>query len=77
MRSASGGVWGRGFMKGTQSHLNFLPEQQTDFIFPMLAEEFGLMGGLGLLVLYSMIVIYGIVIGLRSRSHFGRCWRSA
>ncbi len=68
----SGGVWGRGFMKGTQSHLNFLPEQQTDFIFPMLAEEFGLMGGLGLLILYGAIVAYGIVIGLRSRSHFGR-----
>ncbi len=68
----SGGVWGRGFMKGTQSHLNFLPEQQTDFIFPMLAEEFGLMGGLGLLLLYSLIVAYGIAIGLRSRNHFGR-----
>ena len=68
----SGGVTGRGFMKGTQSHLNFLPEQQTDFIFPMLAEEFGLIGGLGLLLLYGMIVTYGIVIGLRSRSHFGR-----
>lgn len=68
----SGGTFGRGFMKGTQSHLNFLPERQTDFIFTMLAEEFGLFGGLGLLGLYAMLLAYGIAIAMRSTSQFGR-----
>lgn len=68
----SGGVGGKGFLQGTQSHLNFLPEMQTDFIFTMLAEEFGLIGGLGLLGLYLVILIYGIAISVRARSQFGR-----
>jgi rod shape determining protein RodA len=68
----SGGVWGKGFLEGTQSHLNFLPERHTDFIFTMLAEELGLAGGLGLLSLYLAIIVFGIVIALRSRNHFGR-----
>ncbi|MBT3237767.1 MAG: rod shape-determining protein RodA [Rhodospirillaceae bacterium] len=68
----SGGLFGKGFMQGTQSHLSFLPEKQTDFIFTMLAEEFGLVGGLGLLGLYALILIYGISISLSSRNHFGR-----
>ncbi|HEY5598776.1 MAG TPA: rod shape-determining protein RodA [Kiloniellales bacterium] len=68
----SGGISGRGFMQGTQGHLSFLPEMQTDFIFTMLAEEFGLMGGLMLLGLYVLLMIYGIAIALRARSHFGR-----
>lgn len=68
----SGGVFGKGFLGGTQSHLNFLPEKQTDFIFTMLAEEFGLAGGLGLIGLYVLILVYCTVIGLRSRNHFGR-----
>ncbi|MEX2616815.1 MAG: rod shape-determining protein RodA [Alphaproteobacteria bacterium] len=68
----SGGMFGRGFMEGTQSHLNFLPEKQTDFIFTMLAEEFGLVGGLGLLSLYTVLCLYGVAIALRSSSHFGR-----
>ncbi len=68
----SGGLFGKGFLAGTQSHLNFLPEKQTDFIFTMLAEEFGLVGGLSLLGLYTLILLYGLVIGLRSRNHFGR-----
>ena len=59
-------------MKGTQSHLSFLPEMQTDFIFTMYAEEFGLVGGLLLIALYAAIVIYGFAIAMRSRSHFGR-----
>ncbi|MGG2329394.1 FtsW/RodA/SpoVE family cell cycle protein, partial [Salmonella enterica] len=45
----SGGLWGRGFMQGTQAHLNFLPEKQTDFIFSIIAEEWGLAGALALL----------------------------
>ena len=68
----SGGVFGKGFLQGTQGHLNFLPEKQTDFIFTMLAEEFGLMGGMVLLSLYVMILVHGFFISLSSRSHFGR-----
>ena len=68
----SGGLFGKGFMQGSQSHLNFLPEKQTDFIFTMMAEEFGMVGGLVLLGLYILIMIYGFAIGLRSRTHFGR-----
>ena len=68
----SGGVFGKGFMQGTQGHLMFLPEMQTDFIFTMLAEEFGMIGGVGLLALYGLIVIYGFAMTLRSRNQFGR-----
>ena len=68
----SGGVLGKGFLQGTQSHLNFLPEKQTDFIFTMLAEEFGLLGGLGTLGLFLLLIAYGVAISLRCRSQFGR-----
>jgi len=68
----SGGMLGKGFLLGTQSHLNFLPERQTDFIFAMLAEEFGMVGCLVLLGLYVILLIYGTVIALRCRNHFGR-----
>lgn len=67
----SGGVAGKGFLNGSQSHLDFLPERHTDFIFTMLAEEFGLTGSLTLLVLYVLILVYGLAIGLKSRNHFG------
>jgi len=68
----SGGIFGKGFLKGTQSHLNFLPEQQTDFIFTILAEEFGIIGGLLLLALYGALIVYGISVALRSRNQFGK-----
>jgi rod shape determining protein RodA len=68
----SGGISGKGFLMGSQSHLNFLPEKQTDFIFTMLAEEMGLIGGVALLGLFALVILYGTVIGLRSRNHFGR-----
>jgi len=68
----SGGMWGKGFLEGTQSHLNFLPEKHTDFIFTMFAEEFGMAGGCVLLGLYALVVAYGFAIGLRCRNHFGR-----
>jgi rod shape determining protein RodA len=68
----SGGLFGKGFMMGTQAHLNFLPEKQTDFIFTMLAEELGLVGGLALLGLYLLVFVYGFAIAFRARSHFGR-----
>ncbi|MBI1181536.1 MAG: rod shape-determining protein RodA [Alphaproteobacteria bacterium] len=68
----SGGVTGKGFMQGTQSHLDFLPEKQTDFIFTALAEEFGFIGGVTLLMLYAVLIAYGFMIALSARSHFAR-----
>ena len=68
----SGGVSGKGFLEGTQSHLHFLPETQTDFAFTMIAEEFGFVGGLVLLAIYIMILIYVFSIAMRSKNHFGR-----
>ncbi|MGH7014139.1 MAG: rod shape-determining protein RodA [Stellaceae bacterium] len=68
----SGGIFGKGYLSGTQAHLSFLPERQTDFIFTILGEEFGLVGGLALLALYAVVFVYGYAIAFRSRSHFGR-----
>ena len=68
----SGGLFGKGFLEGTQSHLNFLPEKQTDFIFTMLAEEFGLIGGAGLIALYGLLIAYGVFIAFRCCSQFAR-----
>jgi rod shape determining protein RodA len=68
----SGGVFGKGYMQGSQAHLSFLPERQTDFIFTMLAEEWGLLGGLALLALYTLVFVYGYAIAFRSRNQFGR-----
>ncbi len=68
----SGALTGKGFMQGTQSHLNFLPEKQTDFIFTMLAEEFGLVGSITLLGLYFLLLAYGFAISLRARNQFAR-----
>ena len=68
----SGGVSGKGFLQGTQSHLNFLPEMHTDFIFTVLAEEYGLVGGMVLLSLYCTLFIFGALGAFASRSMFGR-----
>lgn len=68
----SGGVSGKGFLQGTQSHLNFLPEMHTDFIFTMLAEETGMLGGLALLGLYLLVIGYGMHVALGAKSQFGR-----
>ena len=68
----SGGVFGKGYMQGSQAHLDFLPERQTDFIFTMLAEEFGLVGGLSVLGLFLLLFAYGIAIAVRIRNQFGR-----
>lgn len=68
----SGGLFGKGYMQGSQSHLNYLPEKHTDFIFTMLGEEFGLVGALALMALYVMLVLYGCVIAVSARSQFGR-----
>jgi rod shape determining protein RodA len=68
----AGGMWGKGFLQGTQGHLNFLPEKQTDFIFTMIGEEFGLVGSLAALGLLSLIVLGGMAIALNCRHQFGR-----
>ena len=68
----SGGVFGKGFMNGTQSHLNFLPEKHTDFIFTMLSEEFGMIGGVFIIVLNMLILIYCYLFALRSANYFGK-----
>ncbi len=68
----SGGLLGKGYLQGTQSHLNFLPEKQTDFIFTMLAEEFGLLGSLTVLGLYTLILAYCLAIAISARSQFSR-----
>ena len=68
----SGGIFGKGFLNGTQGQLRFLPEMQTDFIFTVLAEEFGMVGCLVLLGLYVLVLTYGFAIALRTRSQFGR-----
>mgnify|MGYP001049265089 CR=1 FL=1 len=68
----SGGWSGKGWMQGTQSHLDFLPESQTDFIIAVLAEEFGLRGVLILLLVYLLIILRGFWIGLKAQTGFGR-----
>jgi rod shape determining protein RodA len=68
----SGGFTGKGFGQGTQSQLNFLPEKQTDFIYTTLGEEFGFVGSAGLLILFAIVIGFGIRIAMASRSQFGR-----
>jgi rod shape determining protein RodA len=68
----SGGTAGKGFLGGTQSRLNFLPEKQTDFIFTNFAEEFGFVGSIALLILFGVVIFYGVQIATSARSQFGR-----
>ena len=68
----SGGITGKGFLKGTQSYLEFLPEKHTDFIFTLFSEEFGFIGSICLLLIYSIIIIRIIRIGAISRSNFSK-----
>ncbi len=68
----SGGFFGKGWLNGTQSHLEFLPERATDFIFAVLGEEFGLLGVAILLMLYVFIILRGLYIGMRARDTFSR-----
>lgn len=68
----SGGIFGKGFLHGTQSHLNFLPEKQTDFIFTLFTEEWGLVGGLALFALLGLIIAYGYIMAFRCQNQFGR-----
>lgn len=68
----SGGLAGKGYMQGTQSRLNFLPEKETDFIWTVLGEEFGFVGCIAMLLLFAVVIAYGIRIAMASRSQFGR-----
>ncbi len=68
----SGGVFGKGFLHGTQSHLNFLPEKHTDFIFTMLSEEFGIIGAIFVLFVNFLILMYSYSFALRTTSYFGK-----
>lgn len=68
----SGGMFGKGFLKGTQSHLNFLPEKHTDFIFTMLSEEFGMVGAVLVVILNLLIIVYSYSFALKSSSYFGK-----
>ncbi len=68
----SGGLFGKGFLHGTQTHLNFLPEKHTDFIFTMFSEEFGLIGSLSVLGLNMLVLALGYVFAFRTRNYFAR-----
>ena len=73
----SGGVWGKGFMAGTQTHLEFIPERTTDFIFAAYSEEFGLVGNLFIIVCFLFLVWRGLAIAMQASSLFGRLMASA
>jgi rod shape determining protein RodA len=68
----SGGLFGKGFLKGTQSYLEFLPEKHTDFIFTLFSEEFGFLGSVFLLLIYAVIIYRIVHIGAISRSYFAK-----
>ncbi|MDP6217436.1 MAG: rod shape-determining protein RodA [Alphaproteobacteria bacterium] len=68
----SGGLFGKGFLQGSQSQLNYLPEKQTDFVFTMIGEEFGFIGNLGILLIYFTILASVMLTGLRCQHRFGR-----
>jgi rod shape determining protein RodA len=68
----SGGVWGKGFMQGTQTHLEFIPERTTDFIYAAFSEEFGLVGTLGLMLAFIFLIVRGLTIALEAPTLFSR-----
>ncbi len=68
----SGGMYGKGYMQGTQTHLDFIPERTTDFIFAVYAEEFGFYGGAMMLILYGLLIVRGLSIALKAPTQFGR-----
>ncbi len=70
----SGGLFGKGFLKGTQSYLEFLPEKHTDFIFTLFSEEFGFLGSIILLLIYAIVIYRIIKIGSVSRSYFAKLY---
>jgi rod shape determining protein RodA len=68
----SGGLWGKGFLQGTQGHLNFLPEKQTDFIFTLIAEEFGFTGAIATMFMLLAVIVFCYIVAFRTRHQFGR-----
>ncbi len=68
----SGGVAGKGFLQGTQSHLDYLPEGHTDFVFATMAEEWGMVGGVGIVLAYCLVIGWGLRVAMQARSRFGR-----
>jgi len=68
----SGGITGKGFLQGTQSHLDYLPEGHTDFVFATMAEEWGLLGGFGIIAAYSFVIGWGMRVAMNARTRFGR-----
>ncbi|KZE24956.1 rod shape determining protein RodA [Crenobacter luteus] len=73
----SGGPWGKGWLNGTQTHLDYIPERTTDFIFAVYSEEFGLIGNLVLLALYLLVISRGLMITLRAPTLYGRLMAGA
>ncbi len=68
----SGGIFGKGFLHGTQTHLNFLPEKHTDFIFTMFSEEFGMIGSVMLVLLNILVITMGYIFAFRIRNYFAK-----
>ena len=68
----SGGLWGKGFLNGTQSHLNYLPEGHTDFVFATMSEEWGLMGGIAILIGFALLFSWGFRVALRANTRYGK-----
>ncbi len=68
----SGGLWGKGFLQGTQSHLDYLPERQTDFVFATMAEEWGLLGGIALIACFFFVIRWGIGVAQAAEGRFAR-----
>jgi rod shape determining protein RodA len=68
----SGGIWGKGFLQGSQSHLDYLPEGHTDFVFATMAEEWGLVGGILLILAFGMIIRWGMRVSTNAKSRFAQ-----
>jgi rod shape determining protein RodA len=68
----SGGIWGKGFLHGSQSHLDYLPERHTDFVFATMAEEWGLVGGVLLILAFAMVIRWGMKVSEKAQTRFGQ-----
>ena len=68
----SGGIWGKGFLQGSQSHLDYLPEGHTDFVFATMAEEWGLVGGVILILAFGMVIRWGMAVSANAKSRFAQ-----
>jgi len=68
----SGGIFGKGFLKGTQSHLDYLPEGHTDFVFATMAEEWGLVGGVLLILAFMLVIFWGMSVAARAKTRFAK-----